>query len=235
MLIVPAIDLLDGKVVRLLHGDYAKVTHYSDDPLTIAHSFVDQGYSWLHVIDLVGAKAGSPQAKNEIESILSTGLNVQVGGGIRTIQNAQEYFSMGVKRIIIGTQAIINPVFIDQLLHHFPADFIVVSLDVRHGNLAVNGWLQESTESIQTRLELLQNQGIKRLIVTDITRDGTLSGINEALYQPLVLGFPNLEFYAAGGVGSYADIDLSKRMGLAGVIVGKAFYENKMGGEKSVR
>jgi phosphoribosylformimino-5-aminoimidazole carboxamide ribotide isomerase len=229
MQILPAIDILSGKVVRLFQGDYSQSTSYHDDPQQIAQTFQQQGYNFLHIIDLSGAKSKQPEIKKEIASILSLdGLRIQVGGGIRTIDSAQAYFDMGVSRIIIGTQALIQPHFIDELLTHFPADFISVSLDTRHGKLGINGWTEEHPLSIEQVLKHLDSQGVKHVIITDITRDGTLLGVDQNLYHPLVKSFPHLKLYAAGGVASHTDIAKLKACGLAGTIIGKAFYENNM-------
>src|SRR5579872_7277274 len=174
MLVLPAIDLLDGKVVRLFQGDYEKQTAYHTNPVAVARAFAARGYPFLHLIDLGGAKAGSPQALKEIQAILSLGLLVQIGGGIRSFEQAFEYLSMGVKRIILGTAAITNPRLIDSLLQTFPADAVMVSLDVRKGKVAIRGWREDSSLSIEEAIEQLK--GVEQIIVTDIERDGTLQG-----------------------------------------------------------
>lgn len=225
MQILPAIDILNGKVVRLFQGDYEKATYYADDPLNIAKTFANQGFPFLHVIDLAGAKAGFPQVVKEINDILSLGLEVQVGGGIRSLENAREYIAMGVKRIIIGTQALKNPSFIDELLQAFGADAVSVSLDVRNGKLAINGWIQEHPLPIESVLNQLEKQGIKNVIVTDISRDGTMSGVNSYLYKPLVDSFQTINFYAAGGITTQFDIEDLEKVGVTGAIIGRAFYE----------
>jgi phosphoribosylformimino-5-aminoimidazole carboxamide ribotide isomerase len=229
MRILPAIDILDGKVVRLFQGNYAQAKFYSHDPAHIAQTFSEQGYSSLHVIDLAGAKLGSPQALKEIKAILALDLEIQVGGGIRSLQTVHEYLDLGVKRVIIGTQALQEPSFIDELLKAFPSKSIIVSLDVRNGKLATNGWLQEHPHSIEMHLNLLEKQGIKQVIITDITRDGTLSGINSSLYKPVVKAFQNLDLYAAGGITSQSDIEQLEQMGMAGAIIGRSFYEQNLG------
>lgn len=228
MQIVPAIDILEGKVVRLNQGDYDKASHYTHDLLHYAKAFAAQSYSHLHIIDLSGAKKGSPQILKEIESLLPLGLNIQVGGGIRTLESARAYLERGVKHVIIGTQALIQPSFVEELVGAFGSDPIIVSVDVRNGKLGIQGWLEEHPCTIEEVLARLIQQGIKRVIVTDITRDGTLSGTNIELYKPLVKEFACLELYAAGGVASNNDIEELSRIGVAGAIVGKAFYEKNL-------
>lgn len=229
MQIVPAIDILEGKVVRLNQGDYDKASHYTHDLLHYAKAFAAQNYSHLHIIDLSGAKKGSPQILKEIESLLPLGLDLQVGGGIRTLESACAYLERGVKHVIIGTQALIQPSFVEELVGVFGSDPIIVSLDVRNGRLGMQGWLEEHPCTLEEVLARLIQQGIKRVIVTDITRDGTLSGTNIELYKPLVEEFSCLEFYAAGGIASNNDIKELARIGVAGAVVGKAFYEKKGG------
>lgn len=228
MQILPAIDLLEGKVVRLFQGDYNQPTFYSHRPSQIAETFVAKGYPFLHVIDLAGAKAGAPQATKEIDSILELGISIQVGGGIRTFQHASDYLTKGVKRIIIGTQALINPSFTDELIQSFGPESIMVSVDVREGKPAINGWLQDYPLSLEELLSRLTEQHVNQIILTDITRDGTLSGVSIPLYTPIVEAFPNVRLYAAGGISSHSDIELLASNGVFGAVVGKAFYETNM-------
>jgi phosphoribosylformimino-5-aminoimidazole carboxamide ribotide isomerase len=226
MKILPAIDILDGKVVRLFQGDYEKATFYSHNPLQIATTFAKQGYASLHVIDLAGARSGTLQAMKEIEAILSTGLEIQVGGGIRTCERVRDLLTMGVRRVIIGTQALVDPSFVDALIQNFPKDALVVSIDIRNGKIATHGWLEEHSHSLDDTIRRLEKQGIRQIIITDITRDGTLQGANFSLYRPLVRAFRNLEFYAAGGLRGQFDIEQLRQIGVAGVIIGRSFYEH---------
>lgn len=225
MLIIPAIDILNSKVVRLFQGDYGQVTHYSNDPFQVAQEFVQQGFKFIHFIDLAGAREGRPLITKEVEKILTLPVEVQVGGGIRTIEDAEAYINMGVKRIIIGTQAIKEPSFVDRLIAMYGDDVIAFSLDLRNGLTALNGWVESQLLSVESILQRLEVQGVKHVIVTDISRDGTLQGSNPDIYQPLVNAFPAIKFYAAGGVTTNADIEKLEQIGLSGVIVGKAFYE----------
>jgi len=224
MVILPAIDILDGKVVRLFQGDFNRVTSYQMTPVTIAEYFKKLGYNCLHVIDLKGAKVGAPQILSEVGALLKLGVQIQVGGGIRTLECAKSYFSMGVKRIIVSTQVLIDSIFIEDLLRNFSSDNVMVSLDVKEGKLAIKGWLEEEKQNLSSILEKLIKQNVKNVIVTDIVRDGTLLGINIPFYQELLSSFPSVNFYAAGGISSHYDIEQLQKIGMFGAIVGKAFY-----------
>jgi phosphoribosylformimino-5-aminoimidazole carboxamide ribotide isomerase len=224
MLIIPAIDIFQGNVVRLFQGDFNKVTYYPFTPVEIAQHFLNLGYKRLHVIDLEGAKIGQPKITTDIEAILRLGAEVQVGGGIRAFKDAKTYLDIGVNSIIISTRAISDHAFVDMLLKHYTSDNVIVSLDVKNGKLAIKGWQEECNSDLAIVIRQLMQQGIKNIIITDIMRDGTMTSVDCGFYKQIILGFPKINFYAAGGVSGYDDIAKLKTIPLAGVIVGKAFY-----------
>lgn len=221
MQIIPAIDILNGKVVRLLHGNYLSSTEYGNSPLEMAKHFQSLGFHHLHIIDLGGAKIGKPQIHPFIPDILSLGLTVQVGGGIRTIEDAKTYASLGVK-CILSTAALENR----DLFFRFQellGDKLILSLDVIDGKIAVNGWTEKIEKTVD---ETIRELHLKQVIVTDISKDGTCSGINIELYKNIILNHPAILLYAAGGISSLNNIKELAAIGTAGSVIGKAFYED---------
>lgn len=226
MRIFPAIDLIGGKAVRLEKGDYTKKTEYSDDPAEVAKQFKQAGADYIHIVDLDGAKAKKPVNTPVIERIAKTsGISLQVGGGIRSLESAAEILKYA-DRVIIGTIAITEPQTLKELLNKFGPERVIVSVDYKNDKPAVNGWLEEvelTTEALQTRLSSL---GIRVVIVTDTALDGLLAGPNVPLMKEWKkAGF---EIICAGGVSSLDDIRQLKAAGIDGAIIGKALYENKI-------
>jgi len=226
MLVVPAIDLKDQRCVRLYQGDYQKETVYGDNPVAIAKEFEDLGAELIHVIDLSGAKEGRPVHRKLILKIVqAVGVPVEVGGGVRDLATIEDYLNHGVDRVILGTIACRQPELVKEACRLFPGR-IVVSLDVRGDYVAVQGWTEESELHYLELARLFEDAGLRALIFTDITRDGTEEGINLARVEPL-LEAVDLPVYLAGGVSSLEDI---KRLlpleekGLEGVITGRAIY-----------
>lgn len=225
--ILPAIDIIEGKCVRLRRGDYSKVTYYQDDPLTVAKNFEKDGAKWIHVVDLEGAKEGYPVNSQTILAIVKhVGISVQVGGGIRTIDDAENYLNNGVGRIVLGTNVINKPSIFGEIISKFGKMRVAVSMDVKGGYVAVNGWKEVSTISIEEFLNKLKEYTITSVRVTDIQRDGSLSGPNVGLIQQVINeGF---EVVAAGGIASLDDLVQLKSIGASGAIIGKALYEGKI-------
>ena len=226
MLVVPAIDLKDQRCVRLYQGDYLKETVYSDDPVAIAKEFLEAGAELIHVIDLSGAKEGYPVHRELILKIVqAVSVPIEVGGGIRDLKTMEDYIHHGVERIILGTIACRQPELVKEACRLFPGH-IVVSLDVRGDYVAVQGWTEESSIHYLELAKLLEDAGLRALIFTDISRDGTEEGVNLERIEPL-LEAVTLPVYLAGGVSSLEDI---KRLlpleskGLEGVITGRALY-----------
>ena len=223
MNIIPAIDLIGGKAVRLLKGDYDKVTVYSDDPAAVAENFERAGAKYLHVVDLDGAKDGTTANFETIKKIIErTNLSVEVGGGIRTLERVRQYIDVGVDRIIIGTAAVTDPDFLCEAVKLY-GEKIVVGVDIKDGFVAIKGWLEVSELSCKEFCKKLEDLGVKTIICTDISKDGMMSGTNLELYKNLNRDF-SINFVASGGVSTLEDIKSLKEMNLFGAILGKALY-----------
>jgi len=226
--IFPAIDLCGGKVVRLRRGDYAQMTVYSDDPLSVARDFASCGADFLHTVDLDGAKdADTPNFDVIGKLAKESGLRVEVGGGIRDAETIRRYLDGGVWRVILGTAAVSDP----GLLRSAAAEWggrIAVGVDIRDGMVAVRGWRETSGRECFEFCRELEKIGVETVICTDISRDGMLGGTNVELYRLLCSEF-KMKFVASGGVGSVDDIVKLREIGLSGAIIGRALYEGKLG------
>ena len=223
MKIYPAIDLMQGKAVRLLHGDYQQMTVYSDDPVATALHFKQQGAAYLHLVDLEGAREGEPENQEVIARIIqATGMKAEVGGGIRDMQTIQDYLCLGAHRIILGTAALENTDFLHDAVDIY-GEKIVVGVDVRDGFVAIQGWMETSDVRLDTFIQDLSALGISRIICTDISRDGAMQGTNQELYQELVERYP-MHITASGGISTLSDVETLKNMGLRSIIIGKALY-----------
>ncbi|MBN1897232.1 MAG: 1-(5-phosphoribosyl)-5-[(5-phosphoribosylamino)methylideneamino]imidazole-4-carboxamide isomerase [Spirochaetes bacterium] len=230
MIIIPAIDIQDGKCVRLLKGDYDQKKIYYDDPLVPAIEFKKQGARLLHIIDLDGARQGNMVNLDSIKRIKKrSGLEIQVGGGIRSTDVIQELIRHDIKRIIIGTRAIEDHKFIKELEKY--KDYIIFSIDVQGDRLKTRGWRKQTDILWTDFLKEVLVQGFDRIIVTDITRDGTLTGVNQKLYSDIHRAFPEMNMIVSGGMSDIDDIKEIIRWNIPsiqGIIVGKAIYENKI-------
>ena len=223
MNIIPAIDLIGGQAVRLMKGDYNRVTVYHNSPAEVAKSFEAQGASFLHVVDLDGAKDGSTANFDTIREIVaSTKLSVEVGGGIRNMDTVRKYIDLGVDRVIIGTAAVTDPAFLKEAVKTYPEQ-IAVGIDIKDGMVAIKGWLEVCELSCFDFCHQVQELGVKTVICTDISKDGMMSGTNRELYRDLCDRF-SLNVIASGGVSSMEDIEALSAMNLYGAIVGKAIY-----------
>ena len=223
MNIIPAIDLIGGKAVRLMKGDYNKVTVYSDTPVEVAKYFESCGASFIHLVDLDGAKDGSTANFNTIRDIVdSTSMSVEVGGGIRNIETVKKYIDIGVDRIIIGTAAVTDPDFMIEAVKYYPEN-IAVGIDIKDGYVAIKGWTEVSAYSCFDFCEKMQNIGVRTVICTDISKDGMMSGTNHGLYSELSKKF-NMNIIASGGVSSLDDVKRLSKMDIYGAILGKALY-----------
>ena len=223
MYIIPAIDLIGGKAVRLMKGDYNKVTVYNDEPAEVAKQFEAAGAKLLHVVDLDGAKDGTTANFETIKNIISsTGLSVEVGGGIRTLDRVKKYADIGVDRIIIGTAAVTDPEFLSQAVSLY-GDKIVVGVDIKDGYVAIKGWTELSEVTCFDFCQKLQDSGVKTVICTDISKDGMMSGTNIELYREMSEKF-DLRIIASGGVSLIDDVKTLSEMKIFGAILGKALY-----------
>ena len=223
MYIYPAIDLYGGKAVRLYKGDYAQMTVYSDDPVSVARDFAAAGASHIHLVDLEGAKIGKPANLDTIAKIVeATGLFAEVGGGIRDMETVDSYLSIGVSRVILGTAAVKDPVFLQAALDKY-GEKIAVGVDLKDGFVAIKGWTETSDLKTEDFFEKMQNMGVKTIICTDISRDGAMKGANRELYRELSSKFA-IDLIASGGVSSMEDVTALAGMKLHGAIIGKAYY-----------
>ncbi|MCO7175928.1 1-(5-phosphoribosyl)-5-[(5-phosphoribosylamino)methylideneamino]imidazole-4-carboxamide isomerase [Sporolactobacillus kofuensis] len=226
--VYPAIDLIDGKCVRLFQGDYDQSTVYGDAPIDIARSFYDQGAEWIHVVDLDGAKAGYPINQQLIAQMAKeVPINIEVGGGIRSMETIENYLSQGVKRVILGSSAISDPEFCRSALQRY-SDSIAIGLDVKNGKVAVRGWLEVSDLRAADLAKQLILEGAEQFIFTDISRDGALQGANVSAAEQLAreIGKPVV---VSGGVTTLNEVkQLIDNQLLSGAIIGKALYTKQI-------
>lgn len=223
MILYPAIDLVGGKAVRLYKGDYAQMTVYSDDPLSVAKDFQKAGAKRMHLVDLEAAKSGVPENAETIRAIAeNTDLFLEVGGGIRTMQTLESYLSLGVDRAILGTAAVTDPQFLREAVEKY-GERVAVGVDLKDGFVAIKGWTETSDLTAESFFAKMEALGVKTVICTDISRDGAMKGTNRALYRELSEKF-SIDLIASGGVSSIGDIAALKEMGLHGAIIGKAYY-----------
>jgi len=227
--IIPAIDLIDGKCVRLSQGDYSRKKIYNENPLEIAKMFEDSGIKRLHLVDLDGAKCGKITNLSVLETICSsTSLVVDFGGGVKTENDFVSVLSAGAQYVAVGSVAVKNPEMFLLWLHKFGAEKILLGTDVNNRKLAVSAW-QEATEiDIFDFLKGKIKQGISSVFCTDIAKDGMLQGASTELYSEITQTFPGINLIASGGISSINDIYLVKNSGCSGVIIGKAIYENRI-------
>ncbi|MBM3248316.1 MAG: 1-(5-phosphoribosyl)-5-[(5-phosphoribosylamino)methylideneamino]imidazole-4-carboxamide isomerase [Candidatus Omnitrophica bacterium] len=230
MIVIPAIDIMDGKVVRLKQGKFQEVTVYSEHPFDIAQQWIAQGAQFMHIVDLDGAATGQIKNLAVINSIIRyTKAQVQVGGGIRDIDTIQRLFSVGAASVVLGTKVIEDKDFLKKALETWP-DKIIVSIDASHGKLAKEGWTSISTINATDFAKELQDMGVKGLIYTDISRDGMLKGPNIDGIKS-ILDSVDVPLVASGGISSLADLKKLKELekeGLRGAILGKAIYERSL-------
>ncbi|MBQ1229723.1 MAG: 1-(5-phosphoribosyl)-5-[Clostridia bacterium] len=223
MLLFPAIDLYEGKAVRLLKGDYANMTVYSDRPLEIARDFEAAGAKYIHMVDLEGARDGStPNLLTVAEVAEKTDLFVEIGGGIRNMETVERYFSVGVDRVILGTAAVTDERFLKEALDRY-GERIAVGVDIKDGAVAIRGWTESSGVDAFAFCEKMQKMGVRTLICTDISKDGAMMGTNRELYRMLSERF-SLQIVASGGVSDIDDVTALSDLGLYGAIIGKAYY-----------
>ncbi|WP_318467631.1 1-(5-phosphoribosyl)-5-[(5-phosphoribosylamino)methylideneamino]imidazole-4-carboxamide isomerase [Photobacterium leiognathi] len=238
-MIIPALDLIEGQVVRLFQGDYGQVTEYKVDPAEQFNLYHQAGANWLHLVDLTGAKDTQARQLSLIERLLkSTPANVQIGGGVRTEQDVADLLNAGAKRVVIGSTAVKQPEMVKGWMEKYGAEHIVLALDINiddDGNriVAVSGWQEDSGVTIEALLDDFLKVGLKHVLCTDISRDGTLAGSNVELYVDLCRQYPQVQFQSSGGIGSLDDIAALKGSGVTGVIVGRALLDGKFTAEQA--
>ena len=223
MKILPAIDLYEKKAVRLLHGDYAKMTVYNDNPVEVAKAFESAGAEIIHIVDLEGAKLGSTPNIDVVEQIVkNTSLFCEIGGGIRNIETVEKYINIGVGRVIIGTAAVTDESFLSEAISRF-GDKIAVGADFRDGYIAIKGWLDITKLTLEDFLSKMCKMSVDNVIVTDISKDGAMRGANIELYRLLSKKY-DIKITASGGVSSIDDVVALRKANLYGAIIGKAYY-----------
>lgn len=232
MLVIPAIDLINGKCVRLKQGDYNLITIYNDDPVAVGTSFMLQGAKLIHVVDLDGAKAGQIMNYDTLKKMCDANLKIEVGGGIRKMEDIDRLLAMGVERVILGSAIVTNKDLLKQALKKYGDEKIVLGVDVRDGYLAIKGWVEKSKYKAQTVLAKYKKLGGKYVIYTDITRDGMLEGTNVTDLAAIIP--TGLSIVASGGISEIQDLIAVQSIGCVGAIVGKAIYTNHVSLEEAI-
>ena len=226
MKVIPAIDLLDGKVVRLQKGDFEKVTVYNENPVEVAQEFADGGFKHIHIVDLDGARSGDFRNLNTVLKIIHhTGLSVQMGGGIRNIGHVRMLFEAGINKIVCSSMAVKNESDWVKALTHYGGGRCILGLDLKDGKMAYSGWLETMEEPVEDYLNRMLDFGLEEVLCTDISRDGMLSGANIDLYKNMMQDFPGLNFIASGGVADSNDLMKLQQIDMHAVVVGRAYLE----------
>ncbi len=229
MLVIPAIDIMSGKVVRLTKGDFTKMKQYNSDPVDQALEFQTYGFKNLHVVDLEGSKSGKISTIMVLKLIKKhTSLHIQFGGGIRDMDVAGEILETGIDKLIIGSLAVKNPPLFERIVKAAGPDKILPAADTLNGYISIQGWTENTDLHVEDHISYCQGLGLKTFLVTDISRDGMLSGTNIDLYKNLQNKFPGLNFIASGGVQSLEEVEKLRNAGLYAAITGKALYEKRI-------
>lgn len=227
--LIPAIDIIDGKCVRLTKGDYNQKTVYNDSPADVARQFEDMGFKRLHVVDLDGAKSKHIVNDHVLKAITdATNLKVDFGGGLKTDDDLKKAFEAGASMVTIGSIAVTKPELFLSWLEEYGADKLILGADVRNGKISINGWKEDSAEELLPFLKQYVDHGVKNVLCTEISKDGTLQGPAIELYRQIMDAYPTLLLIASGGVGCTNDIRNLNDSGIPAVVFGKAFYEGKI-------
>ncbi len=234
MQLYPAIDLKDGKSVRLKQGEFKEITVYCEEPYKVARYFEENGASFIHLVDLDGALEGHSVNEETIKKIVSSvNIPCELGGGIRTMEDIERVLSYGINRVIIGTKAVKDPSFVEEAVKRFGADRIVVGVDAKNGMVAIEGWEKVSDKSALSMCLSMKEMGVKNIVYTDISKDGMLMGPNVAMTQELTEK-TGMNIIASGGVSSMEDLRNLNAAGIKGAIIGKAIYENRVNVKEAV-
>lgn len=227
--LIPAIDIIDGRCVRLSQGDYTRSTEYSSNPLDIAKRFEEAGVKRLHVVDLDGAKASHVVNMKVLEQLaLKTNLKIDFGGGIKSLEDLKKVFDNGASMVTIGSMAVTNYSEVTKWIEEYGSDRFIIGADLKDGKLSIHGWLEESDTDLNSFLDGYITCGIENVLCTDISRDGMLSGPSTELYKKILSVFPTLHLIASGGVSCMDDIYELDSAGVPAVVFGKAFYEGRI-------
>jgi phosphoribosylformimino-5-aminoimidazole carboxamide ribotide isomerase len=229
MLIIPAIDIIDGKVVRLRKGDFNEVSNYKVTPFEQAKKYFKSGFKWIHLVDLNASKTGSISTIEIIKKIKEeTQLKIEFGGGVRNAKTVEELVNAGVERVVVGSLSVTDRKVFEEIVKTFGADEIVVAADVKNENIAIKGWTENSDINLFKHIEYCISLGLEYFLCTDISRDGMMTGPNINLYKKIIDRYPNIKLIASGGIKDINDIIALKSIKINAVIVGKAIYENKV-------
>ena len=227
--LIPAIDIINGQCVRLTKGDYDQKTVYRDSPAEVAKEFEEMGFNRLHVVDLDGAKSKHIVNEDVLRSITTeTRLTVDFGGGIKTDEDIEKAFEAGAQMVTVGSIAVTQPELFMGWLKKYGADRMILGADVRNGKISINGWKEDSTEDLLPFLRKYIDAGVKTVLCTEISKDGTLAGPAIGLYQQVMAAYPQLHLIASGGVSSIEDIKALEKAGIPAVVFGKAIYEGRI-------
>jgi len=229
MKIIPAIDIIEGKCVRLTQGDYTRKKVYADDPVEVAGMFEDHGFRHLHVVDLDGAKSNHIVNLDVLRRITeATRLKVDFGGGVKSDIDIKQAFDAGASMVTGGSIAVRNPGIFSKWLNHYGPEKVILGADVRDRKIAVSGWMETSAQEVSSFISFYRKKSVKFVICTDIKRDGVLKGPATDLYKDLLTEFPDIHLIASGGVGTIQDVEQLAETGVWGVIIGKAIYEGRI-------
>ena len=231
--IIPAIDLIGGKCVRLVQGDYNQKTVYNDNALEVAKDFINSGAKLIHVVDLDGAKAGHIVNIDVIKTLCSNNIPIEIGGGIRSFSDIDLLLNIGVKRVILGSIAVKDQNFLKEAINKYGSDKIVLGLDCKNGYVSVHGWLENSSMKDLDMLNIFKGLGGLNVIYTDISKDGMMEGTNISELKKLIPS--NLNIIASGGVSSIDDVIKCKEIGCSGAIIGKAYYIGKINISEAIK
>jgi len=229
MIIIPAIDIINGKCVRLIKGDYAQQTIYNKDPVEVAKQFAGAGFKRLHIVDLDGAKAGKICNMAVLEKIAAAAnMVIDFGGGIKQVSDVQSVFNAGASIVTMGSLAVKHPEIVEEWLTEFGADHFLIGADVLHENIQINGWLEDGGIHIFDFVDKMKGIGASQIFCTDISKDGMMQGPSIDLYKKILCKHPGINLIASGGVSNMEDVKKLDQAGCAGVIIGKAIYENRV-------
>ena len=229
MIIIPAIDIIDGKCVRLTKGDYSKQVIYNEDPLEVAKQFEAAGIERLHIVDLDGAKAGKIINLKTLEAIAgATKMTIDFGGGVKSIADVSNIFTAGASIVTIGSLAVKHPELLEEWLMEFGTQRFMVGADVLDGKIKISGWLEDGGVDIFSFIGRMLSLGVTNIFCTDISKDGVMEGPSLELYKQIIEEHPEVSLVASGGVSNINDVLQLKKIGCAGVIIGKAIYEGKV-------
>ena len=229
MTIIPAIDIINGKCVRLTKGDYTQKIVYNDHPVEVAKQFADAGLERLHIVDLDGAKAGKIINLDVLEAIaLATDLKIDFGGGVKNITDVGKIFDAGATMVTLGSIAVKHPELLEEWLIEFGADKFLIGADVLDENIKISGWLEDGGINIFDFISKMMGLGVSNIFCTDISKDGAMQGPSIELYKKIIATYPELNLTASGGVSNLEEVLLLKEIGCAGAIIGKAIYEGKI-------